>query len=108
MSTHMRKNINMLRVLYKAKPKLRKVILKHVEPSCIQAICDVVLNVLKSVVKLSPTQKRKIAKHKHHLRLLVSKATSLDKRRRVLVQKGDGFLTLVLGSVLKELGSLIG
>ena len=107
MSTHMRKNLDLLKVLHKAKPKLRKIILKHVEPSCIKAICDVVLNVLKSVIQISATQKRKLARYKHHLRLLTHKATPLDKRRRVLIQKGDGFLTLVLGCVLKELGSLI-
>ena len=65
------------------------------------------LLMIKSVVQISATQKRKLARYKHQLRLLTHKATPLDKRRRVLIQKGDGFLTLVLGSVLKELGSLI-
>ena len=107
MSTHMRKNLGILKVLHKAKPKLQKAILEHAEPSCIKALCDVILNVLKSVVKVSQTQKRRIARHKTHLRLLASKGTSLSKKRKILVQKGSGFLSVLLQSVLKELGSLM-
>ena len=107
MSTHMRNNLNVLKVLHKAKPKLQKAILKHAEPSCIKAVCDAVLNVLKNVVKVSTVHKKRIAKHKTHLRLLASKGTSLSKKRKVLVQKGNGFLSLVLGSVLREIGSLM-
>ena len=107
MSTHMRKNAQLLKVLYRAKPKLRKAMLKHVDSSCIKAICDCVLNILKNVVKTSPVEKRKLARHKNHLRVLVKKGTPIQKRRRTVVQKGEGFLTLVLGPVLKELASLI-
>ena len=49
----MRKNTDLLRVLHRAKPKLRKAILKHVDSSCIKAICDCVLNILKNIVKTS-------------------------------------------------------
>ena len=107
MSVHMRRNIDLLKVLHQAKPKLRKAMLKHLEPSCIKAICDCVLNILKSVVKMSPVQKRKLARHKDHLRVLVKKDAPLKKRRQTIVQKGEGFLTAVLGPVLKELASLI-
>jgi hypothetical protein len=107
MSVHMRRHVDLLKVLHQAKPKLRKAMLKHLEPSCIKAICDCVLNILKSVVKMSPVQKRKLARHKDHLRVLVKKGTPLKKRRQTIVQKGEGFLTLVLGPVLKELASLI-
>ncbi len=92
MSTHIRKNSHLLKVLHQAKPKLRKAMLKHVEPSCIKAICDCVLSILRNVVKTSPVQKRKLARHKNHLRLLVKKGTPL-KKRRAIIQKGEGFLT---------------
>ena len=107
MSTHMRKNTDLLRVLHRAKPKLRKAILKHVDSSCIKAICDCVLNILKNTVKTSPVHKRKLARHKTHLRVLAEKKTPMPKRQRTIIQKGEGFLTLVLGPVLKELASLI-
>ena len=103
----MRKNLNVLKVLHKAKPKSQKAVLEHVEPSCIKALCDAILNVLKSAVKISPAHKRRIARDNTHLRLLTSKGTSLSKKHKVLVQKGNGFLSLVLGSVLKELSSLM-
>ena len=107
MSAHMRKNAHLLRVLHTAKPKLRTAMLKHVDSSCIKAICDCVLNILKNIVKTSPVHKRKLARHKTHLRVLAEKKTPMPKRRRTIIQKGEGFLTLVLGPVLKELTSLI-
>jgi hypothetical protein len=89
MSVHMRRNVHLLKVLHQAKPKLRKAMLKHLEPSCIKAICDCVLNILKSVVKMSPVQKRKLARHKDHLikgacqeRYTIEKATANDCSKR--------------------------
>ena len=107
MSVHMRRNLHLLRALQKGKPQLRKAILKHTEPSCIKAICDCVLNILTSVVKLSAPQKRKLSKYKYHLRLLADKRISLKRKRQTLTQKGEGFLSLILEPVLKELVSLI-
>jgi hypothetical protein len=74
--------------------------LKLLEPSCFKAICDCVLNILKSVAKMSSVQKRKLARHKDHLRVLVKKGTPLRKKRWLtIVQKGEDFLTLVLGDL---------
>ena len=109
MSVHMRRNVHLLKVLHQAKPKLRKAMLKHLEPSCIKAICDCVLNILKSVVKMSPVQKRKLARHKDHLRVLVKKGTPLKKAMANNCSKRGrlSYSLLVLGPVLKELASLI-
>ena len=51
MSTHMRKNPHPLKLLYQAKPKLCKAMLKHVEHTCIKVICECVQNVFRNVVK---------------------------------------------------------
>ena len=74
----------------------------HMQKANAKALCDVVLNALKNVVKFSPAHKKKIARHKTHLRLLANKETSLSKIRivlikKVLIQKGNGFLTSVVG-----------
>jgi hypothetical protein len=65
------------------------------------------LNILKNVVKMSPVKRRELARHKDHLSVLVKKGTPLKKRRLTIVQKGEGFLILVMGPVLKELASLM-
>ena len=56
--------------------------LKHVDSSCIKAICDRVLNILKNIVKTSPVHKRKLARHKTYLCVLAEKKTPMPKRRR--------------------------
>ena len=80
--------------------------LKGASPDLIKALCECSLNILKGRIKLSPTQKKKLSRHKNNLRLLATKKSTLKHRKRVL-QKG-GFLGALLGPVLGVLGSLFG
>ena len=80
--------------------------LKGASPDLIKALCECSLNILKGRIKLSPTQKKKLSRHKKNLRLLATKKSTLKHRKRVL-QKG-GFLGALLGPVLGVLRSLFG
>ena len=101
-----RSNSALLQVLGSSKPKLRKAILKAVDPNVINLLSECSLNVLEGNVKLKPCVKRELSKYKGSLRSLTAN-TSLAKKRRVLIQKG-GFLPALLGSVLSGLlGTLL-
>ena len=102
----MKRNASVLQVLHKCKPSVVKAVLKGASPDLIKALCECSLNILKGRIKLSPTQKKKLSRHKNNLRLLATKKTTLKQRKRVL-QKG-GFLGALLGPVLGVLGSLFG
>ena len=57
------------------------------------------MNVLHSSISLKQRDKRKLTKHKSDLRNLSSTVVFITKKKQV-VQKGRGFLPLLLGPVL--------
>ena len=61
-------------------------------------------NVLKGNVPLTPAQKVKLRRHKHNLRKLSTKKTSIKARKNIL-QRG-GFLGTLITPILNVLGSL--
>ena len=102
MSSLVRRNGAVLKVLSKTNPAAAKALIQSASPDLLNALCECALNVLKGRVTISSLQKRKLAHHKRELRDLVKKRTSL-KRKRQILQRG-GFL----GLLLKPLGSLLG
>ena len=106
MTSRLKKNAPLLKMMSKAKPPVVKAILKTCDRDLIATLCDIALNVLKSHVSLTPSQKRRLSRHKHTLRQLVKKQVSL-KKKKALLQKG-GFLGALLKPVLGILGGILG
>ena len=106
MTRRLKDNAHALHILSKSSSKRRKAILKHAHKELITCLCECALNVLKGRVPLSPTQKKKLTRHKKHLRALADKKSSHAKRKRLLVQKG-GFLGSLLAAILGTLGGLL-
>ena len=106
MAGRLKKHIDELKVLKKAKPKLRKSILKAADNQLIHCLCECCHNVLNGNVELSAKQKKALQKHRRRLRELVAKKTSQKKRRDILVQNG-GFLPALLAPVLGVATALI-
>lgn len=107
MTSRLKRNAPLLKLLCRAKPALVKAIIKAGDRDLINTLCECSLNVLKGNVRLAPAQKKKLARHKQTLRLLSKKNTSLQ-RRKALLQTG-GFLPLLLKPVVVSfLGGLLG
>ena len=85
----------------------RQLFLQQCSDGVIQAVCECVLNVLKGVVPITRKQKEKLARHKEELRNLIRKEIPLFKRREILVQKGNGFLSVLLPAAISHITSLI-
>ena len=84
---------DLLRVLGHCQPKIRNAILKNCENDL---ICDCVYNVVKgNVPGLTQEKVNKLARHKTSLIKLTQKIPVKEKRK-ILVQKGGGFLPLLL------------
>ena len=71
------KNPSTLKLLHKAKPSLRQIILTKASPELIRCICDCALNVLHRNIAITPHCKRKLSRHKTSLRKLTDKKASL-------------------------------
>lgn len=106
MSKVLRKHVAILRTISKARPDLRKDLLKLSDQGLIRSICECADNTLKGHVKLNAVQKKKLARHKHILRRLIRKGESWKKKKRLVIQSGGFLLPLlapVLGAVLASL-----
>lgn len=102
-----KKDLEQLRVISMAPAKLQKQLLKKIDSRCIKTICECTLNTLKGNIRLSKKQKKSLSKHKNTLRTLAFKKLSLKKKRNLLVQKGGGFLSLLLPSAISLISGLI-
>jgi hypothetical protein len=106
MTKRLRSNWDELKVLRKAKPKLRKSILRAAENDLITCLSECSHNVLNGNIQLSKKDKKALAKHSKALRALAKRKASTSKRRQILVQKG-GFLPALLGPIIAVASTLL-
>lgn len=106
MDRNVTSHLEVLKALHRAKPGVRKSLLKNCTCDLVRCIVECAHNTLKGNVPLKPQQHRKLKSHKSLLRKLAKKGESVEKKRKILVQKGSGvFLTALLAPLL---GSVLG
>lgn len=87
------------------KCKKRKNLIKTLTPNVIKKISEVIHNLFKGRIKVSPRQLGKLQKHKRVLRKFKNRSLSV-KRKRNLLQRG-GFIGPLLSVALPILSSLL-
>ena len=107
MSRRVKGNYDILKVLAKCKPHMRRAIIKAADKNLLEAITECFLNICKDTIKISPKTYKKLASYSNHIEIVADKSKPLAKRKRVILQKGDGFLPLLLAPVLEQLASLL-
>ena len=98
-------NLDLLRLLSKAKPKQQKEFIKATNAEQVLALCECADNTLRGNVNLNPSQKKRLAKHKSVLRHLANTKISWKTKQKKLVQKGSGFLSILLPAIIALLSS---
>ena len=107
MSARIRRNSDFLRVLRKCTPTQRKAILKVAHNDLLEALTECCLNVYLKTTKVNPRVLKRLVPFREKLRFVADKRNPLDKRRKLLLQKGDGFLSLILTPIVEQLASLL-
>ena len=97
--------IEQLKLLNKAKKK--SAFLKKCPNSVIKGICECAVNLLRGNIPITKQKKNKLVSYKRTLRRLGDRKVPLFKKRRLLVQKGEGFLSILLPAAVSILSSLI-
>ena len=97
-----RNNIHNLQKIAGTSPKHVKPILENAGKDLIEAIRQIVLNVLVGVIHLEPAQLEKLSKHKYKLRKISNKGTP-NKERKQIIQTGSGFIIPLLTAVLPQI-----
>jgi hypothetical protein len=90
MSSYVKRTLPLLQTLATSKPALRNAILQHAPSDLIKAISEIILNILKGAIKITPKQKKRLGRYKNKLRELASNRVSEKVKKRFLTQKGGG------------------
>lgn len=97
---------DLLKVLTKAKPSLRKAILREADKALVYSICEICDNTLSGNVPLKDSEKKQLKKYKKVLRQLAERKGSWKKKKQQ-VQRGGAILPLLLSLLAPTLGKLI-
>ena len=106
MSRRVNKYKHHLKFLSVCDHKTCKQLIGKADKELINCICECALNILKGSVPLKPQDKKKLIKRKRDLRALTSKSINIADKKRI-IQKGNGFLPMLLGPIIATLGSLL-
>ena len=70
----------------------------------IKDLCSATQKVRYAKFNVAPTLRKKLNRHRHHLRTLVSRRTSLQKKRQLLTQRG-GIVPALIPILVAALGA---
>lgn len=96
---NIKRHHHLLSLLAHAKPSQRAAILKTATSSQVKCLCEICKNVLCGNVPVSVS---KLKKYKSTIREVAQKSTNLNRKRKLLCQKG-GFLPLILPAIISLL-----
>jgi len=96
----------MLLALTAAKPKVRNLVLKSLDTGTIRILAQIAANILHGNIPLHPTQRRKLGRFRRVLAILRDKYTSIEQKRKALIQQG-GFLPLLIPIISSIAGALV-
>ncbi len=106
MSELMKKCESELKILAKANVAQRRKILNNSKMCLIKAISEIVLNCLLGNIPMNECRRNKLKKYKTLLNKLANRTTSLNFKKRLILQRGSGFLTILLPVALEALSFL--
>lgn len=106
MSARAKRHLGFFRALRAAKAEGRKRLLRECSPDALKALCELALNALKGNIPLNPRQLKALKKAKACIKALFRKSTT-SKKKRLILQRGRGFLLPLLGAAIPLLTSLI-
>lgn len=94
MSGRLEKNRDILRVLLKSTPRIRRAIIGAADRELLNCLCECAVNILHGTVDLTPEQRAKLRRYRRGLRLLANRKAPVNSKREIL-QTG-GFLGVLL------------
>jgi hypothetical protein len=102
-----KEQLHYLHVLLEANPKLRKAILENSSRDQIDALSQCCLNFLHGTFKVQPEDFAKLRKNKGAIRAVANRRVKTPDRRKLFVQRGNGFLSLILPAAISLLSSIL-
>lgn len=99
------KNLHLLNTLARAKPAVRKEMLKQCGFRVIKSIVECLENVLRGNVKMDTKHFKKLKRHKKHLERIYRSGRKWSSKKKVIIQSGGGFLPALLLPVISAIAT---
>ena len=104
MSRRVTEQAPFLHVLTKGTHQQRSALLKRLHSALVICLCECALNILKGHVKLTPSEKLNLQRHRAKLRKLIDRNVPISQKRKVFIQKGGGHcVKSMLLPIIKQL-----
>ena len=107
MSASIRRNSGFLKVLPKCTPAQRKAILEAAHNDLLEPLTECCMNVYLKTIKFTPRVSKRLVPFKEQLRFVADNRNPLNQRKKGLLQKEEGFLSLILTPIVEQLASLL-
>jgi hypothetical protein len=101
------KNIKFLKKLSKSSKKDLKALVRQASIPQLQAVCECCLNVVNRNCPISKPKLLKLRRHKAPLLNIAFRKDTPESKRRLLIQKGSGFLPVILPIALSYLAQKV-
>jgi hypothetical protein len=85
----------MLLAFTKGSDSIKKHILKNAPRDFLATISDICFNIINGNVKMSPTNKKNLVKHKDNLRKLARKSLPIRNKKNFIIQNGGALSALI-------------
>jgi hypothetical protein len=102
-----KEQLHYLHVLLEANPKLRKAILQNSSSEQVDVLSQCCLNFLHGTFKVQPAEFERLRKKKGTIRNIANRRIKTLDRRKLLVQQGNGFLSLILPAAISLLSTIL-
>lgn len=121
MTSFVERNLHVLETLKRANPNLRSAIIANADPELIEAISEICHNYVSGNILCEKQHFNDLKKHKTAIRALAKGkkvgsngtpsntnadySADIDRKRDILLQKGEGFWDAILIPLMTELGT---
>ena len=82
-------------------------VLEVAHDDLLEALTECCMNVYLKTIKVNPSVLKRLTPLKEDLRFVADNRNPLNQRKEVLLQKGEGFLSLILTPIVEQLASLL-
>ncbi len=95
MSELVRKQRHFLNLLSETDPKQRKRLLETITRKQVKAVSQIAHNVIKSVVKLTSSEKERLQKRRRFIHVLGNRMIGYERKRRAISANQTALVTLI-------------
>jgi len=99
-------NIDILKVLAKGNKKMRRAILNNSDGKLVICLCECALNCIKGTVEMPKHSIDKLKNSRNTIHKLLENKRSIKDKRKILVQRGESILPVIIPAVLSAFSTL--